>query len=485
MMDSILFLHEHSSYKIEKQVFKDFNMLDMLGDDIVAVLSIPCNEDEILERQNIFKDLYDENFYNSLYTFRNHLAEMKRTKDILYSYDQNIGCFFIFAKYVRSYIDSIRSVYNVVSSSRLISQLYNAVDKYAEKFSLLDSLYSRYNHILNSLRDFDLNMDYGLLKLCPCKDKDFVDIEKSLKEKLLLCQYELGYGKLQKQNFDIQISATLSEAIEVLHKEKIADLKKIKNEIIDLLHDEITDYIWQIDFYIKIHALLLKADQYSIPHCFPSISKDMECHMKNVYDITLIFQGCQKIIPNDIHTSYNDNVFFVLGANGGGKTTYLRAIGVNLIFFSCGCPVFCDQALIFPPTKIYTHFPIDETYTSGRFDAEVLRLNEILKSADTGSWVFLNETFYGTNSYKGVISALDTMKKLKEQNVFCLFVTHFFELINKGFPSLNVIIDKNGQNKRTFRVERSDFAKSSFSQDILKKYNLDFESLQTRYKSDF
>ena len=140
MMDSILFLHEHSSYKIEKQVFKDFNMLDMLGDDIVAVLSIPCNEDEILERQNIFKDLYDENFYNSLYTFRNHLAEMKRTKDILYSYDQNIGCFFIFAKYVRSYIDSIRSVYNVVSSSRLISQLYNAVDKYAEKFLLLDSL---------------------------------------------------------------------------------------------------------------------------------------------------------------------------------------------------------------------------------------------------------------------------------------------------------------------------------------------------------
>ena len=65
MMDSILFLHEHSSYKIEKQVFKDFNMLDMLGDDIVAVLSIPCNEDEILERQNIFKDLYDENFYNN------------------------------------------------------------------------------------------------------------------------------------------------------------------------------------------------------------------------------------------------------------------------------------------------------------------------------------------------------------------------------------------------------------------------------------
>lgn len=204
----------------------------------------------------------------------------------------------------------------------------------------------------------------------------------------------------------------------------------------------------------------------------------MGYHAKNAYDITLIFKNCQKITPNDIHISYNDNTFFILGANGGGKTTYLRAVGVNLIFFSCGCPVFCDQASIFPPTKIYTHFPVDEISTNGRFDAEVFRLNEIIKASDAGSWVFLNETFSGTNSYKGALRALDTMKILKEKNVFCLFVTHFYELINKGFPVLSVIVDKSNQNKRTFKVERRDFSESSFSKDILKKYNLDSESLK-------
>lgn len=70
------------------------------------------------------------------------------------------------------------------------------------------------------------------------------------------------------------------------------------------------------------------------------------------------------------------------------------------------------------------------------------------------------------------------MKILKEKNVFCLFVTHFYELINKGFPVLSVIVDKSNQNKRTFKVERRDFSESSFSKDILKKYNLDSESLK-------
>lgn len=64
MIESLLFLREHSNYKIEKQVFKDFNMIGMIDDDVISVLSVPCNKDEILERQIVFQDLDRDDFYN-------------------------------------------------------------------------------------------------------------------------------------------------------------------------------------------------------------------------------------------------------------------------------------------------------------------------------------------------------------------------------------------------------------------------------------
>lgn len=478
MIESLLFLREHSNYKIEKQVFKDFNMIGMIDDDVISVLSVPCNKDEILERQIVFQDLDRDDFYNNLYIFRSNLFEIKRTKNILEALNKNIEYIFVFSKYVQFYINAIKSSYNIISSSALVQQLHDAIKRYTDKFSLLESLHDQYKAILNSFYGFKLDIDHGKSILSLCEDRDFSDAGKNIKSKLSLCLYKLGYGKSKNKNCDIRLSSALADSIEFLYKEKIAKLKELIGEITNLIHHEITDFIKQIDFYIKIHNLSSKVAKYNIPHCFPSASECMGYHAKNAYDITLIFKNCQKITPNDIHISYNDNTFFILGANGGGKTTYLRAVGVNLIFFSCGCPVFCDQASIFPPTKIYTHFPVDEISTNGRFDAEVFRLNEIIKASDAGSWVFLNETFSGTNSYKGALRALDTMKILKEKNVFCLFVTHFYELINKGFPVLSVIVDKSNQNKRTFKVERRDFSESSFSKDILKKYNLDSESLK-------
>ena len=127
MIESLLFLREHSNYKIEKQVFKDFNMIGMIDDDVISVLSVPCNKDEILERQIVFQDLDRDDFYNNLYIFRSNLFEIKRTKNILEALNKNIEYIFVFSKYVQFYINAIKSSYNIISSSALVQQLHDAI----------------------------------------------------------------------------------------------------------------------------------------------------------------------------------------------------------------------------------------------------------------------------------------------------------------------------------------------------------------------
>ena len=63
-------------------------------------------------------------------------------------------------------------------------------------------------------------------------------------------------------------------------------------------------------------------------------------------------QNVTNIVPNDI--LFNEKTFFFLtGANGGGKTTYLRSVGIAVILFLSGCPIPCEGAEIYPLDNVY------------------------------------------------------------------------------------------------------------------------------------
>ena len=93
----------------------------------------------------------------------------------------------------------------------------------------------------------------------------------------------------------------------------------------------------------------------------------------------------------------------MLGANGGGKTTYLRALGINLILFLAGCPVFATEAEMYPFDIVLSHFPKDERFDhSGRLDEERKRTEEMLNIAQNkAGFLFFNETFSGTDDKRG------------------------------------------------------------------------------------
>lgn len=172
----------------------------------------------------------------------------------------------------------------------------------------------------------------------------------------------------------------------------------------------------------------------------------------------------------------------MLGANGGGKTTYLRALGINLLFFLAGCPVFAKQAEIYPFDTVLTHFPKDERFdNTGRLDEERKRIAQMLADTrDKKAFLLLNETYSGTDEARGFALLTETASQIVDAHHFGLYVTHFHEVMALDVPVLSAEVDTSNGNKRTYRIVRSKGSASSYALDILKKYRLDKESLTAR-----
>jgi hypothetical protein len=98
----------------------------------------------------------------------------------------------------------------------------------------------------------------------------------------------------------------------------------------------------------------------------------------------------------------------ITGSNMSGKSTLLRAIGVNAVLALAGAPV-CARRLALATAEVRTSMRIKDSLEEGvsHFYAELERLKAIVDAADAGGRVLflLDEVLHGTNSRERRIGA--------------------------------------------------------------------------------
>ncbi len=243
-------------------------------------------------------------------------------------------------------------------------------------------------------------------------------------------------------------------------------------------------YIDELGFILKAAEYFIRLKNAGYPVVFPEISSDRRVDVKSLYDGSLYKRklGAAEVVPNDLYMkSGGDNFFILTGANGGGKTTFLRSCATAVLFFMNGCPVVAEKAEMCLFDNIYTHFPSTESFeNSGRFVDEAARADEIVSSAGENSFVVFNETYSGTNEEKSEQYSRRLADTMYEKGVFGIFVTHIHSLTGGRIPTLAAVIDESDGNRRTYKIRRVGSTDSSFARDILKKYALDYDSLKEK-----
>ncbi len=458
---------------IASTVFVDLHLDTHFDENTRAILSHPCSKAELTERHKIFVEIKKESTFATVAACRSAIADFAREITLWQEARTKTEKLFLHVSVMEKYLWACQALCNLQGEGRL--------QKVAEYFQskrdpkLTEAIVQARN-LLNRIQGAKI----GHL------DKQHI-IAKNASEKTLYgeicdCATALGLSFSRKEYSAVYPDVYISRAFQVLYKEEIEKIQNLLEPYHAIDFDEVLSYLPHLNFYIHIEEFGKKAAKKQIPRCIPTVSEAKQFLVREMYDFTLLNAANESIVPNDTYFSRKDPFFFLLGANGGGKTTYLRTVGSNLILFLAGCPVFAQSCVGYPFCDVRTHYPADERFTNiGRLDDEKRRVDEMLDGDIEDVFFLFNETFSGTNQEKGYALAMETVEKLHQNNSFGLFVTHFHQVSETKYPTLHTVI-QNEDHKRTYKITYDTPDGSSYAEDILIKYQMDRASLAQKLK---
>ncbi|HEX5419516.1 MAG TPA: mismatch repair protein [Gammaproteobacteria bacterium] len=153
---------------------------------------------------------------------------------------------------------------------------------------------------------------------------------------------------------------------------------------------------------------------------------------------------CHPLLPstecvrNHVSLSAESRVLLVSGSNMSGKSTLLRAVGVNTVLAMAGATVRAER-LRLTPLQVGASIRITDSLQEGssRFYAEITRLREIYTlAAQAPALMFLlDELLQGTNSKDRRIGAEGMLRSFVARGAIGLVSTHDLALTDMSGPN--------------------------------------------------
>jgi DNA mismatch repair ATPase MutS len=142
-------------------------------------------------------------------------------------------------------------------------------------------------------------------------------------------------------------------------------------------------------------------------------------------------------VANDVQVGPAGTILLITGSNMSGKSTLLRAIGLNAVLAQAGAPV-CAASFVMPPADLHTSIRVQDSLELGLsyFMAALARLKQIVDAAERRGtfrpkaegtrvlFYLLDEVLQGTNSVERDLAVRAVVRHLLDAGAIGVMTTH-------------------------------------------------------------
>jgi DNA mismatch repair ATPase MutS len=438
-----------------------------------AVFSPSSDPDTILYRQGVLRDcLKNPSVVRDIYSIAVELIEHKSKH-----------YFGFFTRFPSSILSGSREMMRVFV--RLLKKLRNVAEEHADSFAS-EGFTTFFSMIRRELDDEYLAIIQD--HLTRLNFRDGVLISAGLGKGNEAIDYVLRKPRADGRSWTERIFVRKPVYAFSVHPRDEAGgraLSELKDRGINLVANALAQSADHIDsffemlrielaFYVgclNLHEQLVQmGEPVSLPQ--PFASGERRHSFRGLYDVCLALTMKQKVVGNDVNAD-GKRLVVITGANQGGKSTFLRSIGLAQLMMQCGMFVPAESFSSNVCEGLFTHYKREEDVSmkSGKLDEELSRMAGIAAHIGPNSMALFNESFAATNEREGSEIARQIVTALLENGIKVFFVTHLFEFahgfLERGVEKVIFLrAERQEDGGRTFKLIEGEPLQTSFAEDL-------------------
>ncbi len=230
----------------------------------------------------------------------------------------------------------------------------------------------------------------------------------------------------------------------------------------------------ELAFYLGCANLHRQLEWKNVAVCFPVPappgSRTHSC--VELREVCLALTTNRPVTGNKLNGD-GKRLCIITGANKGGKSVFLRSVGLAQLMMQCGMFVAAESFSADVCRGLFTHYKREEDteMKSGKFDEELSRMSGIVNAITPDSLLLFNESFAATNEREGSEIASQIVRALLEKRVKIFFVTHLYDFASrfKNDGALFLRAERQSDGSRTFKLLAGEPLETSFGADLYER----------------
>jgi hypothetical protein len=229
----------------------------------------------------------------------------------------------------------------------------------------------------------------------------------------------------------------------------------------------------ELAFYLGCLNLHERLEEKGEPTCFPTVlaADETSFSCEGMYDVSLSLHLDGRAVGNGIDGT-GTSLVMITGANQGGKSTFLRSVGLAQLMMQCGMFVGAEALRANVCNGVFTHYKReeDEAMESGKLDEELRRMSAITDEIKPRALLLCNESFASTNEREGSEIARQVVRAMLDKQIKVFFVTHMYDLahgfyVQRRKDTVFLRAERQDDGSRTFKLGAHEPLPTSYGED--------------------